>query len=284
MVGYSHLTDRTRLVETTLSLIVCCAISQAASAINVESLIQKSVVANEADWNAAPKYSHIERDHTGATTKTYKVTMVLGTPYHRLIELNNRPLSPEENAKEQQKFEQILAQRKRESADERAKRIAKYERDRKRDHLMMEQLTQAFEFKLLGQRTLSSYQVYVLRATPRPGYKPPNMETQVLPGMRGELWIDQKTFQWVKVTAQVVRPVSIEGFLARVEPGTRFELEKMPVDDHIWLVKHFSMRSSAKVLYMFNRSDQEDDTFSDYRKITDSSDSTLAPRATAKSK
>jgi hypothetical protein len=70
----------------------------------------------------------------------------------------------------------------------------------------------------------------------------------------------------VKVTAKVIRPVSIEGFLARVEPGTRFELQKMPVGDGIWLPKHFAMKSQAKILRLFSRSSQEDDTFSNYHK------------------
>jgi hypothetical protein len=54
----------------------------------------------------------------------------------------------------------------------------------------------------------------------------------------------------------------------------------MPVDDGIWLAKHFEMKSSAKVLFMFNRTDQEDNTFFDYRKIPNS-DSALAAAPTA---
>ena len=78
----------------------------------------------------------------------------------------------------------------------------------------MEQLTKALDFKLVGEQKLGPYEVYVLKATPRPGYEPPNIESKVLTGMEGKLWIDEKTFQWVKVEATVVRPVSIEGFLA----------------------------------------------------------------------
>lgn len=182
-------------------------------------------------------------------------------------------------------MEQVIAQRRAGSPEQRQKRIAAYEKERKRDHLLMQQLTVAFDFKLIGNRIIESRDVYVLRATPRKGYKPPNMETQVLTGMRGELWIDRKTFQWVKVTAHVIHPVSIQGFLAQVQPGTRFELEKMPVDDGIWLAKHFEMRSSAKVLFVFDRTDQEDNTFFDYRRIPNS-DSALAaaPAAHGKSK
>jgi hypothetical protein len=105
----------------------------------------------------------------------------------------------------------------------------------------------------------------VLAATPRPGYNPPNMASQVLPGMKGRLWIDQKTFQWVKVTAQVIQPVTIDGFLAKVEPGTEFELEKAPIPGGTWQASHFSMKSEAKVLMMFSHDSSEDDTFSDYK-------------------
>jgi hypothetical protein len=211
--------------------------------------------------------------------------MIQGSPYRRLVAVNEEPLSRETSANEQRKLERVIAQRRAESPEHRRTRIAQYEKERRRDHLMMEQLTQAFDFKLIGSRVVGSHDVYVLQATPRRGYKPPNMETQVLTGMRGELWIDKKAFQWVKVTAHVIRSVSIEGFLAQVQPGTRFELEKMPVDDGIWLAKHFEMKSSAKILYLFNRTDQEDNTFFDYRKISNSeSASSRAPTANARSK
>lgn len=243
---------------------------------DVQTIIEKSVAANQANWNAAPNYSYKVRQGTGQGSRTYEVTMILGSPYRRLIAVNGEPLSPPDAAKEQHKLEQVTAQRRAESPEQRQQRIAQYEKDRKRDHLMMEQLTKAFDFRLLGEHRLDTYNVYVLRATPRKGYKPPNMACQVLPAMRGELWIDEQSFQWVKVTAQVIRPTSIEGFLAEVEPGTRFELEKMPVDDGIWLPKHFAMRSNARILYMFSHSTQEDNTFFDYRKIPGSNSANSA--------
>jgi hypothetical protein len=89
-------------------------------------------------------------------------------------------------------------------------------------------MTIAFDFHLVGKRTLGGHQVFVLKATPRKDYKPPNRDCEALTGMEGTLWIDQKTFQWVKVEAHVIHPVRIEGFVAEVEPGTRFEVEKGP--------------------------------------------------------
>jgi hypothetical protein len=236
---------------------------------DVTAIVAKSVAANAADFKAAPQYSYREREKTGDSDKTHDVYMINGSPYERLIAVNGKPISQEDAAAEQQKLEQARKERKAESPEQRRQRVAKYEKDRQRDNAMMGELTKAFTFKLMGQRKVRGFVVYVLKATPRAGYKPPNMETQVLTGMQGELWIDTKTYQWVKVTAQVIHTVSIEGFLAQVEPGTQFELEKMPIGNGIWMPSHFSMRSKAKVLYMFNRASQEDDTFSNYRKTSE---------------
>jgi hypothetical protein len=182
--------------------------------------------------------------------------------------VNGKPLSQADAANEQRKMQQAIAARRAESADQRRKRIAKFEEDRRQNHLLMQQLTSAFNFTFIGQRKMRGFDVYVLRATPRPGYKPPNMESQVLPGMEGRLWIDRKTFQWVKVTARVIHPVSIKGFLAKVEPGTQFELEKSPVaDGSVWQITHFSMRSNAKILSMFHHASQEDDTYFNYQRV-----------------
>jgi hypothetical protein len=192
--------------------------------------------------------------------------MLFGSPYQRLIRQNGKALPAAQQGEEQRKFQQAVADRRSESAAARAKRVENYEKGRRRDHILMQQLTEAFNFRLQGQTRLSGRTVYVLHATPRPGYQPPNMESQVLPGMQGTLWIDTQTFQWVKVHARVVSPVSIEGFLARVEPGTYFELEKMPVGDQVWLPKHFSMRARAKVIGIFGHNSQQDDTYFDYKK------------------
>jgi len=96
--------------------------------------------------------------------------------------------------------------------------------------------------------------------------KPPDRDSEVLTGMQGTLWIDQQTFQWVKVEAHVIRPVRIEGFLAQVEPGTRFEVEKRPVTTDIWMATHFSMKSNAKVMLLFPHRGEEDDLYFHYHK------------------
>jgi hypothetical protein len=251
----------------TLALLVLIATYSAGQ--SVETIIQNSVQANARDWDADPEYSYFERDREpDGGTKTFDDLMLFGSPYQRLVAVNGKPLSPEQQEQERQKLKQTISERRNESPQSRAARIAKFEKDRKRDRLLIEQLTEGFNFKLTGEQKLDGYDVYVLKATPRPGYQPPNMDTQVLKGMEGRLWIDKKTYQWVRVEARVIHAVSIEGFLARVEPGTQFEVEKTPVQDDIWLPKHYSMRARAKILFLFGHKSQDDETYYGYRKIT----------------
>lgn len=250
-----------------LAIYITCSFLVFGERADVQGIIQKSVEANEADFRAEPGFAYkvLERGPQGS--KTYEVTMIDGSPYRRLIAVNGEPLPKDAQRGEQQKLKQAVAQRQAQSPQQRQKRIANYKKGRQRDHAMMQQLTKAFTFTLIGEEKLGSFTVYHLRADPKPDYQPPSMETEVLMGMKGQLWIDKASYQWVRVMAEVVRPVSIAGFLAQVEPGTQFKLEKMPVENGIWLPKHFAMKAHAKVLMVINRSSQEDDTFSDYQRV-----------------
>jgi hypothetical protein len=259
-------------------LIVLSTPASKAAQPDVLGISERSVAANRADWQAAPAYDYFEQVRSGGNTKTYEVRMIVGTPYRLLVKVNGKPLAPNDQESERHKMDAAISQRRSESASDRANRVAAWEKERQRDQMMMAQLTKAFTFRLLAERRQNSRNVFVLRATPNQAYKPPTMETQVLAGMQGELWIDKQTFQWVKVTAQVIRPVSIEGFLARVEPGTYFELEKMPVANGVWLPRQFRMRSRSKILSVFGHETEEDDTYFDYHK----SDPRSAERGTTR--
>ncbi len=257
--------------------IACCAVfflcieaASVAQQLDVATIIQRSVAANNADWKANPNYDWTERDlQSDGGTKTFQEFMILGSPYARLIEVNGKPVSADISQKQQEKLDAEIAKRRHESSQQRRKRISEYQKERSRDRVMMQQLSKAFDFKLVGDEKVDSYDTYVLKATPKSGYQPPNIQAQALKGMQGTLWIDKKSYQWVKVKAEVVNSVSIEGFLAEVQPGTNFELEKSPVADGIWLPKHYSMHSNAKVLYLFPHKGHDEETYWNYHKSED---------------
>ena len=83
----------------------------------------------------------------------------------------------------------------------------------------MAEMAKAFDFKLAGEDTINGRRCFVLDATPKAGYRPPNRETKVLTGMRGTMWVDTRAYRWVKVHAEVFRPVTFGLFFARVRQG-----------------------------------------------------------------
>ncbi len=229
------------------------------------TIVQNSVQALQRDWQAQPQYDKFERDIGNHGSKTYQVLMISGSPYKRLVKVNETPLSPDDQKKEEDKLKRAVEDRCQESPSDREHRIADYQKGRQRDYEMTAQLAQAFDFQLDGSRNVNNRTTWLLQATPKPGYQPPNLETKALTGMRGKLWIDKTTYQWVRVEAWVVHPVSIEGFLATVEPGTRFELTKAPAANGLWFPTHFSERSKAEVFSFIGHNSSANQTWFDYQ-------------------
>ena len=69
-----------------------------------------------------------------------------------------------------------------------------------------------------------------------------------------------------------------KGFLAEVDPGTYFELEKISVAPGIRMAKHSSLRSRAKVLKVIPKNGQEDDTYFNHHRAQPSSFRSAAVR------
>jgi hypothetical protein len=268
-VSASRMTAPARLALAAVS-VACAGVVAVHAQVtpDTKTIIERSVAANQRNWVAAPNYDYVETDRDKGMSRTYRVTMILGTPYRRVIATNGRALSNPADRAEQRKYQQELAHRRSESSDEHAKRLKSYDAERERDRVLMSQIATAFDFTLERHEAVGVRDTFVLKATPRAGYKPPNAHAEALTGMRGQLWVDVRTYNWVKVAAEVFRPVSIEGFLARVEPGTSFELEEMPVDGGVWLPRHFRAQSTSRILGVFSHGTEDDETYSQYKKAS----------------
>lgn len=243
-----------------------------AGSIDVQDIIRKSVAATAANWKEAPKYSFVERDlsskkNRAKTTKTYEVLMIEGSPYEKLLAVNDHPLSASEQQAENQKLQNEINNRQHESPRDRKRRIGKYERERLQDQAMMREMGDAFNFRFIGETKIDGRDAYQFAATPKPGYVPKTRETKVLLGMKGTLWVDKDSYQWAKVEAEVVKPVSFYG-IAKVAPGTRFELEQKPLTANLWMPTHFAVRVNASALGFLNENSTDDETYRDYRPMS----------------
>jgi len=243
---------------------------------NVEEIVKKSVAVNDASWKAAPNYSYNEQDvsmkldDSGGVVskqqKMYRVLMINGSPYNELIRLDGEPLSVTQKAQEQSKLKAEVKRRNHETKSATQARIEKYKSGRAEEHLLMTQMTSAFHFKYAGEEVVRGHTCYVLDALPKPDYQPPVEKARVLTGMNGRMWIDKATYNWVRVTAKVIKPVEFGYFIAKVRPGTQFELNQDPIEGNVWLPVHFSQAVNARVLGFYGIRTREEEHYSGYRR------------------
>ncbi len=250
-----------------LAITTCCSCWGFAE-LAPDEIVRRSVSVNNRDFRAGPSYSDVERDidqkSGDRTDRSYEVFMMDGSDYRKLVAIDGQPLPASQQRQEEQKMRRELARRRAESPEMRASRIRKYQADRDHDHLLMTQMAVAFTFHLVGREKLQGHETYVLDAEPNPKYRPVNREAKVLTGMRGKLWIDTEHYHWAKVEAEVFRPVTFAGFLARVGPGTKFALSNEPVGNDIWQPSEFRMSVAASVLF-FSHNSNSTQRFKDYR-------------------
>jgi hypothetical protein len=107
----------------------------------------------------------------------------------------------------------------------------------------------------------------VVEATPRPAYRPHSRESNFLPHLRGKLWIDKQSYQWVKLEAEVIHPISWGLFLIRLDPGGRISFDQTRVNDEVWLPKKMMVAASGRLGLFKKLRMQEDITYKNFRKF-----------------
>jgi hypothetical protein len=168
-------------------------------------------------------------------SKTSEVLVIYGEQVERLIAKDDKPLSPDESKKEEERIQKITDKRKNESDSDRRKRLEKEEKDREDGRKFVLEIADAYNFRLVGSELFDGRDTWVLDADPRPGYQPKYREAKVLPKLKGRIWIDKADMQWMKFDVTTTDTISFGLFLARVHKGTHIVVEATRVNEEVWL-------------------------------------------------
>jgi len=222
-------------------------------------------------------YTYVEHDvehrrygkgNTKSTeTKTYDVLEVYGEQVQRLTEKDDKPLSPKDAAKEEEKIQKIIDKRKNESEEERKKREQHQEKDREEGRKFITEVADAYNFKLVGTEQINGRDAWVIDGEPRPGFEPKIKEAKFLPKFHGRVWIDKDDEQLVKMDVEAIDTVSLGWFLARVHKGTRVTFEQTRVNDEVWLPQHVTFKVDVRLALVKNFNIDGEQTYRDYKKF-----------------
>ena len=225
--------------------------------VDAREIIRHAVAADERNWKIARNYTFLQRvelrrlDAQGrvklSEVQTYDVTLQEGTPYRQLVQRDDLPLPATEEKREQVSLAKSIAERRQETAGERAKRLSAYQRRPDWQREAWHELPDAFEFRLAGEGRLDGHSVFIIEARPRQGYQARSRTAKLFRSLRGRFWVDQQDHQIVKVEAEVIDTISVGLFLVRVAKGSLGTLELTQVGDGVWLPDRLQVSASARL-------------------------------------
>jgi len=251
--------------------------AQEAGNSNSREIVRRAVDRDQQNRADARNYTYLQRqdvrelDHAGQVKsrriETWDITLLDGSPYRRLVARNDRPLSPEEQKTEDERLRFSEDQRRKESSEARARRLAEWQRRLDRQHDAVKELPDAFEFRRLPDEQLNGRPVYRIDGTPRPGFKPKSQIAAIFPKVKMRMWIDKADYEGAHVEMDVLDTISFGGFVLRLSKGSRMVIDQTRVSDGVWLPRQFSINAAARILLLKGLNRELDFTFSDYKKF-----------------
>jgi len=101
---------------------------------------------------------------------------------------------------------------------------------------------------------------------PRPGYKAKSSRARLFEKVRGRIWLDKAEREIRRAEGVAFDTVSIGwGLVAKIEKGTRFELERTRIGEGLWAMTRQAMKFDARVMLVKNMSSEMTTRLSDLR-------------------
>jgi len=244
-------------LHTRVLLLILASATAVLGQADAREVIRRAVAADERNWKVARNFTFSERENLryldsqgrvkSQEISIHDVMLLDGSPYRRLVARDDRSLPPGEEKKEQEKLARSIAERREETAAQRAQRLAEYDRRPEWQREAWRELPEAFDFRLAREEVWDGHSLYVIDATPRQGYQPRSRTAKVLAHLQGKLWVDRQDYHLLKAEVEVVDTITVGLFLVRVAKGSRAAFEQTLVNDEVWLPRHVRAFVSARL-------------------------------------
>jgi len=173
----------------------------------------------------------------------------------RLVAINDHPLSTTDEQKEQARLSGLLTDPSR----QRHRKQAEAE-DTGRVMKVIRALPYAFIYQSAGAVEGPSGKVEKFTFRPNPSFDPPDLETEALTAMTGEIWVDAAQGRIAKLEGHLQQDVDFGcGILGRLNKGGWIVIEQADVGNHQWRIVHFQMVMSGRLVFKTRTFDTVED-------------------------
>jgi hypothetical protein len=174
----------------------------------------------------------------------------------RLTAINDGPLSATDAQNEEARLGGLLS----DSGKQRHRKQAE-DQDAGRALMVLRALPDAFLYQYAKSGDTPAGRVEKFTFRPNPDFSPPNLETQILTAMAGEMWIDPVHQRVVRLEGHLQQDVDFGwGILGRLNKGGWITIEQAEVGEGQWRIVHFQMTMSGRVVFktrVFDTTEEE---------------------------
>jgi hypothetical protein len=189
---------------------------------------------------------------TKSTEKHYKVILVNGLPFPRLVKIQGRDLTPKELERENQ----------RETAfRERVTRIDFKKKARKKEAIATPDLIERFKFDVTKREMIEGRPTLTVTFAPKPGAPEKSIEDKIFKHIFGTIWVDEEEAEITKLDASVRGPVPL-GWFGAVGSLNKFQatFERSRMPDGVWVNRKSMFSVVARQLWKAMRFRTEEES------------------------
>jgi hypothetical protein len=217
----------------------------ALSATQAQGLVERALAAElrtVQDQNHPMRY--LIRKTSPRLTTTKEILETRDGAVARLVALYDRPLNAAEEQQEQERLDGLLSdpgrQRHRKQSEEGDLGIVRK---------LLRMLPNAYFYQYAGTGAGSAGSVEKFTFRPNPNFSPPDLESQALTAMTGEIWIDAAQERVTRLEGHLQQDTNYGlGILGKLNKGGWIVLEQAEVGAGQWRIARFKMQMELRIL------------------------------------
>jgi hypothetical protein len=201
-------------------------------------------------------------------SETFEHTFYHGHHIRRRVARNEKPLSAEEQAKEDKKIEKRIKEIEKREADKEKKAEQGKEPEDNDRRVTIAEVLRASKLTNPRRERYRQRDCVVFDFEPNPAYKPKKAIEKLMQKLSGAVWVDADDRQVTRLEAKLIDSFKIGGgLLASLKPGGGFVLEQDRINNEVWLPSYSEFNLSARIFLLAGLSINGIAKYSNYQRF-----------------
>src|SRR6266481_5044327 len=243
---------------------------------------QKAIDKLKENYAGTRSEEETEYDKTGKISKREMRESTFfylnGHEVSTLVKKDGKPLSEEEQKKENERVQKEIQDiEKRDAKKEAKEEKAKEEVKKDDDEVGIETFLRACQFVNPRRERFRGQDVLVFDFEPNPEFKPHKLVEKLAQKLAGVVWVDEKAHDVARLEAYFTGDMKLAGgLLASLQKGSSIVYEQAFVNNEVWLPTYLEAHFGARFLLVKGFKGSVVTRYSDYKKFNVETLSTIA--------